>query len=73
MTQRLADDAAGALAGMTETIRAAFEAASDMTDLSHRLQRLQLPQAEFAEAMTRGAALAQLVGQASLVAELRRR
>ena len=73
MTQRLAEDAAGAMAGMTDAIRAQFDQAHDLHDLAHRLAGLKLPQAEFVEAMTRGAALATLVGQASLVAEMRRR
>jgi phage gp29-like protein len=73
LTERLGADAAGALAGLTETVRHTFEAAHDMRDLAHRLGRLNLPPEEFAEAMARGLALAQLVGQASLVEELRGR
>jgi phage gp29-like protein len=73
MSERLARDAAGALGGLTDAVRAQFEAASDMQDLAHRLHRLRLPQKEYAEAMARGMALAQMVGQASVVAELHRR
>ena len=73
LTERLAADAAGAMAGLTETVRNAFDAATDMHDLVHRLERLKLSPDDFAEAMARGLALAQLVGQASLVDELRGR
>ena len=73
LTQRLAEEADGAMAGLTDAIRAEFEAAHSMRDLVHRLDRLKLDPAQFAEAMTRGLALAQLVGQAALVEELRTR
>ena len=71
LTARLADDAAGAMHGMTETVRLAFHAATDMHDLADRLHKLKLPRDAFADAMGRGMALAELVGQASLVEELR--
>jgi len=71
LTTRLADDAAGAMHGLTERVRAEFHAATDMRDLANRLHKLTLPRAEFAEAMARGMALAEMVGQASLVEELR--
>nr|WP_294547663.1 DUF935 family protein [uncultured Rhodopila sp.] len=70
LTERLAGEAAGALAGMTAKVRHAFDQASDMHDLAHRLARLELPEREFAEAMARGMALAQLVGQADLLSEI---
>ncbi len=69
LTDRLAGDAAGALAGMTGAVRHAFDQASDLRDLAHRLSRLHLPQQQFAEAMARGMALAHLAGQADLLAE----
>ncbi len=72
LTDRLAADAAGALAGMTAVVRQAFEDATDLPDLAARIHKLKLPDADFAEAMARGMALAQMVGQASLVDELRR-
>jgi hypothetical protein len=72
LTERLAEDAAGAMGGLLERVRQQFEQATDMSDLAHRIHALQLPPAEFAEAMSRGMALANLVGQASLVAELGR-
>jgi phage gp29-like protein len=73
LTARLAEDAAGAMAGLTKIVRHQFEEAASLNDLVHRISRLDLPQAEFAEAMARGMALANLVGQASLMDELRGR
>lgn len=70
MTQRLAADAAGALAGMTDQVRHVIETATDMRDLAHRMHSLKLPADAFAEAMARGMALAELAGEASLLAEL---
>lgn len=71
LSRRVAEDAAGALAGLTEEIRNAFDAASDMQDLVARLERLQLDPTAFAEAMHRGMALAFLTGRAALLDELR--
>lgn len=70
MSERLARDAAGALAGLTDEVRGAFDAATDMHDLARRLAALQLAPASYAAAMQRGMALAQIVGQASVMAEL---
>ncbi len=70
LTDRLAGDAAGALSGLTETVRHAFEAATDMHDLAERLSRLHLAPADFAEAMARGMALANLAGRAELLDEI---
>ena len=70
MTERLAAEASHALGGMTDRIRTEFEAAADMNDLARRLSKLDLDADEFAEAMTRGIALAELVGQAALVQQL---
>ena len=70
LTDRLAQDAAGALAGMTAQVRHQFDVASDMHDLAARLHRLNLPIEQFAEAMARGMALAHMVGQAELLDEL---
>lgn len=73
LTERLAADAAGAIAGMTERVRREFMAATDLHDLARRVHALKLAPKEFAEAMARGMALAQMVGQADLVDELRGR
>ena len=70
LSDRLAEDAAGALAGLQDDIRAEFDAATDLRDLAERLSRLQLDPAAFAEAMARGMALAHIVGQADLLDEL---
>jgi phage gp29-like protein len=70
MVARLEQDAAGAMGGMIEIVRAQFEQATDMQDLVHRLSALKLPADEFAEAMSRGMALANLVGQADVVSDL---
>ncbi len=73
MTERLAQDAAGAMAGMTDELRAVFEQATDLHDLAHRVAGLKLDSTAFADAMARGMALSNLVGQASLVESLRGR
>ncbi|MDI4664703.1 DUF935 domain-containing protein [Xanthobacter autotrophicus] len=71
LTVRLAAEMSGVMAGLTGEIRRAFDEATDMQDLADRLERMQLDPKAFAEAMTRGMALAHLVGQAALVDELR--
>lgn len=71
LTSRFARDMEGAMAGLTDEIRAAFDAADSLHDLADRLERMQLDPSAFAEAMTRGMALAHLVGQAALLDELR--
>jgi len=70
LVARLAKDAAGALHGLTGQVRHAFDTATDLRDLSHRLHALKLDPEQLTEAMARGMALANLVGQASLVQEL---
>jgi phage gp29-like protein len=70
LTARLAQDADGALAGLTDAVRAEIEAATDMQDLAQRLALLQLDPAALATAMGRGMAIAHLAGQAALLDEL---
>lgn len=70
LTSALAQDAAGALAGLKQQIRAEFEAATDLPDLMTRLEKLELEPAELREAMARGMALANLVGRAAVLDEL---
>jgi len=70
LVARLAEDAAGALNGLTGQVRAAFDQAHSMQDLVHRLRALKLKPDELAEAMARGMALAEIVGQAAVVQEL---
>ncbi|NIX75396.1 DUF935 domain-containing protein [Microvirga terricola] len=71
LTERLAEDAAGALAGLTDEIRQVFDSATDLTDLMARLEELDLDQEQYQAAMARGVALAQLAGQAFLLDELK--
>lgn len=70
MTDRLAQDAAGALAGLTDEVRGAIEGAADLEDAGRRLAALDLPPDELATALARAMALADLVGRASVLDEL---
>ena len=70
LVERVANEASGALAGMTERVRREFDRATDLADLAERLAKLSLPKTEFTQAMARGMALAHLVGQADLLAEI---
>lgn len=70
MTARLEADAAGALAGMADEIRAALDAATDLADAKDRLARLDLDPRQFSAAMARGMAMAHLAGQAALVEDI---
>lgn len=72
LARRTAEDAAGALGGLTAAIRAEFDAARDLDDLKERLAKLQLDPREFAQAMARGLALSDLAGRAALLEELER-
>ena len=72
LTRRVAEDAAGALGGMTAEIRKAFDEASDMKDLKDRLDKLELDPKQFAEAMARGVALSEMAGRAALIEDLER-
>jgi phage gp29-like protein len=69
---RLAEEAEGALAGLTGRVRRAFERARDLPDLAARLEALALPKAEFGTAMAKGLALAHLAGRAEVLEELGR-
>lgn len=70
LTDSLAQDAAGAMAGLTAQIRAAFDQASDLADLADRLSRMNLDSKALADAMGRGLALAHLSGRAALLDEI---
>lgn len=72
LTERLAEDAQGALAGLTAAVRAELEAATDMQDLADRIARMNLDPQALAEAIGRGLALAHLVGEAALLDEIQR-
>jgi len=71
LTNRLALDTRGTLAGMVEEVRQIFEEAADLHAAAEQLARLDLSPEAFAEAMQRGMALAHLVGQAALLDEIR--
>ncbi|CAN5129645.1 hypothetical protein BH10PSE8_BH10PSE8_00970 [soil metagenome] len=66
----LAQDAAGAMAGLKAEIRAAFDDAVDLNDLADRLSRMSLDPKALADALGRGLALAHLSGRAALLDEL---
>jgi phage gp29-like protein len=70
LTDRLGEDAEGALAGMVDAVRAEFDAAVDLQDLAARLARLSLDPEQLALAIGRGMALAHLVGEAAVLDEL---
>jgi phage gp29-like protein len=70
LTETIAMDAAGAMAGLKAEIRKAFDEATDLHDLAHRLAELELDQRDLADAMGRGLALAHLSGRAALLGEL---
>lgn len=70
MTERLAEDAAGALAGLTGAVKEAFEKATDIAELADMLARLELDPGELAEAMGRAIALSHLTGRAALLDEI---
>lgn len=70
MAERLAEDAAGALAGLTGAVKAAFDKATDMADLASMLARLELDPGELADAMGRAIALSHLTGRAALLDEI---
>ena len=72
MTRRLAQEAEGALGGLTDEVRGVMEAAHDMTDLLHRLDALELDPEAFTLALQRGLAVAHLAGQAALLDEIGR-
>lgn len=70
LTASVAQDAAGAMAGVTAEIRAAFDQASDLNDLADRLSRMSLDPKALADALGRGLALAHLSGRAALLDEI---
>lgn len=70
LTQRIENDAAGAMAGLTDEIRAILENATDLADAAEKLAQLDLKPEALAVAMARGMALSHLAGQAALVDEL---
>ena len=72
MTEQLAADTEGALAGLTDQVRGVIEAAHDLPDLLHQLEELELDPEAFTVALQRGLAVAHLAGQAALLDEIGR-
>lgn len=70
LTAEMARDAEGALAGLSDEVRAVFDSATTMTDLAMRLAALRLEPAPLAEAMQRGIALAHMAGGVALLEEV---
>lgn len=70
LTDRLQDDAAGALAGLTEEIRTVLMSAETIADAADQLARMKLSPDELSQAMARGMALAHLAGQAALIDDI---
>ncbi|MGM5088011.1 DUF935 domain-containing protein [Rhizobium sp. 814_E9_N1_1] len=71
LTDRLEQDAAGALGGMVDEVKTALMQATDLRDAAERIAKLELQPDALAEAMARGMALAHLAGQATLIDDLR--
>ena len=71
LTDRLARDASGALAGMVDEVRSIFTTSKDIHEAARQLAKLDLDEKAFADALTRGLALAQLTGQAAVLDELK--
>jgi len=71
LTERMALEAQGALSGLTAQVKREFMAATSMEDLAGRIDRLKLRHDDFAKAMRAGFALANLVGEAAALDELR--
>lgn len=70
LADRLSEEAASALDGMIDEVRAALSAATDLRDAAERISRLNLSPDDLTEAMARGMALAHLAGQAALIDDL---
>ncbi|MQT14398.1 DUF935 domain-containing protein [Segnochrobactrum spirostomi] len=71
LTDQLAQDAAGALAGLTEEVRSAIEDATSLDDAGRRLAALQLAPDDLARALAQAMALADMIGRAAVLDELR--
>ena len=70
MTRRLEDEAAGAMAGLTDQIRAVLENATDLREAADVLSKMNLDPTALSDAMARGLALSHLAGQAALIDDL---
>jgi len=72
LTERVENDAAGALAGLTDEIRKVIMTSESFTEMSERLLQLKLQPAELAKALAQGMALSHLIGQAALLDEIQK-
>jgi phage gp29-like protein len=72
LTDSLARDAEGALAGLVDEVRAVFEGTDDWAEIGRRLAALQLSPDQLARVLGQGMALAHLAGEAAALDELQR-
>ena len=72
LMERVENDTAGALAGLTDEIRKVIMTSDSFAEMSERLLQLKLDPADMARAMAQGMALSNLVGQAALIDEIRK-
>lgn len=72
LTDRLEREAADAMDGLLDEVRAALMQASDLKDAAQRLAALELSPDALADAMARGMVLAHLAGQAALIDDMQR-
>ena len=70
LTDSLARDAEGALAGLVDEVRAVFEGTDDWAEIGRRLAALQLSPDQLARVLGQGMALAHLAGEAAALDEL---
>ena len=70
LTDSVARDAAGALAGLVDEVRAVFEGTDDWSEIGRRLAALQLSPDQLARVLGQGLALAHLAGEAAALDEL---
>lgn len=73
LAERLEREAADAMDGLLDEVRAQLMQARDLHDAARRLAALDLSPDALADAMARGMVLAHLAGQAALVDDIRRR
>lgn len=72
LIERVENDTAGALAGLTNEVRKVIMTSDSFTEMTERLLRLKLDPTELSKAMAQGMALSHLVGQAALIDEIRK-
>ncbi len=70
LTERLSRETAGAMAGLTDEIRAVFMESDNLVEAGERLAAMQLDPDALSDAMARGLALSHLAGQAALIEEI---